>query len=229
MRLARVIFWRHGRTEWNLVGRFQGHVDVALDEVGRAQAAGAAPFVARLGFDTILASDLVRARDTAEEVAALTGRAVRTDERLRETFLGRWQGLTSAEARRTFPADYADWVAGRQRDSTESRIAVGDRVVAALTDVDAAQALVVSHGGAIRSGLCTLLGLREQDWAMLAPLGNCRWSIAEREGGRWVLDQHNAGPDSVPDDHEVTAHDAGPTPAERRDAHTDDGGVRRSV
>lgn len=213
-----MIFWRHGRTQWNRVGRFQGHEDVALDEVGRAQAAGAAPFVAGLGFDAIVASDLQRARDTAQEVATLTGRAVRTDRRLRETFLGPWQGLTGPQARERFPAEYADWIAGRQRPSVEPRTAVGERVVAALADVAADQVLVVSHGGAIRSALCTLLGLRQQDWDVLSPLGNCRWSIAELAGARWALEQHNAGPDIVPDDHGTTAHDAAPTPAERRAA-----------
>lgn len=213
---VRVIFWRHGRTQWNQAGRFQGHEDVPLDDVGRAQAAAAAPYVVQLGFDAILTSDLARAADTARAVAALTGQPVRSDERLRETFLGPWQGLTGPQASERFPEEYADWLAGRQRPSTESRAAVGERVVAALAGADAEQLLVVSHGGAIRSGLCLLLGLGAQDWDVLAPLGNCRWSIVERDGERWELEQHNAGPDLVPDDHETTAHDAAPSPAERR-------------
>jgi len=215
VRARRIIFWRHGRTQWNHIGRFQGHEDVALDETGRAQAAAVAPALARLGFDVIVSSDLVRARDTAAAVGVVTGLTVTHDERLREGWLGPWQGLTITQAREQVPAEYADWVAGRQRPGVEPNAEVGARMVAALSDVDAEQVLAVSHGGSIRSALVTMLGLREVDRGALAPLSNCRWSILERDGERWTLDQHNVGVSRAPDDHGATAYDDALTAAHR--------------
>lgn len=232
MTVRRVIFWRHGRTQWNHEGRFQGHEDVGLDATGRAQAVTVAPVVARLGFDAIVCSDLVRARDTAAAVAAVTGLPVSYDQRLREARLGRWQGLTLAQAREQLPEEYAEWAAGRQRPSVEPNGEVGVRMAAALADVDAEQVLAVSHGGSIRSALVTLLGLREVDRGALAPLSNCRWSILEADGDRWTLDQHNidwaaSGGDAgwaasgMPQDHSSTAVDDALATAARDDLPID--------
>jgi len=60
-----VVVWRHGRTEWNLAGRFQGQSDVALDAVGVAQARDSARILAALRPHAIVSSDLARAANTA--------------------------------------------------------------------------------------------------------------------------------------------------------------------
>ncbi|MCW2867152.1 MAG: histidine phosphatase family protein, partial [Marmoricola sp.] len=75
---------RHGRTAWNAEGRAQGHHDVGLDEVGRAQAEQMAPVVAAYAPTLLLTSDLARARQTAEPLERATGLVARADERLRE-------------------------------------------------------------------------------------------------------------------------------------------------
>ena len=90
MKPRRIIFWRHGRTEWNAERRFQGQTDVPLDDLGRKQAAHAAQLLSGLEPDGIVSSDLSRARETAEALAVLTGLSVVTDERLRETYAGQW-------------------------------------------------------------------------------------------------------------------------------------------
>ena len=79
----RVIFWRHGRTEWNHAGRFQGQEDIDLDATGREQALRAAEVLETRHPSSIISSDLRRAADTAAALADLTGLLVSYDERLR--------------------------------------------------------------------------------------------------------------------------------------------------
>src|SRR3954468_18721795 len=95
----RVVLLRHGRTEWNATGRFQGQMDSPLDGIGRAQAEAAAVAVAPMRPDAIVTSDLSPHRDPAGAVSAEAGIEPVEDPRLREIFLGSWQGLTRAEAR----------------------------------------------------------------------------------------------------------------------------------
>src|SRR5438270_13849486 len=86
----RVVLLRHGRTEWNASGRFQGQMDSPLDGIGRAQAEAAAIAVAPMRPDAIVTSDLSRAQDTAAAVAKEAGVEPVADARLREIFLGTW-------------------------------------------------------------------------------------------------------------------------------------------
>ena len=80
--MRRLVLWRHGRTEWNAQHRFQGQTDVPLDEVGQAQAHRAAEVLARLEPTTIVASDLLRTRQTAAALAQVTGLTVQHDPQL---------------------------------------------------------------------------------------------------------------------------------------------------
>ena len=121
MTAARLVLWRHGRTEWNVDGRFQGQADVPLDDVGREQAAAAAPLVA--GFDpvAIFSSDLARTYQTAEPLAALTGLEIQTDKRLREIHVGSWEGLLGDEIRAADPELAAAGLARRGRTPVADR------------------------------------------------------------------------------------------------------------
>ncbi len=86
-----------------MIEKAQGHANVSLDEVGLAQAARAAPFLATYEPAFVWSSDLARARETAEEIVALTGRGLVLDKRLREYDVGERQGMTRAEFRAAFP------------------------------------------------------------------------------------------------------------------------------
>ena len=88
-----LILWRHGQTDYNSQGRIQGQVDVPLNETGRDQARRAAEDIAALGPTRIVSSPLIRARDTAEALASLTGLSVEIDEGLAEKSFGDWEGL----------------------------------------------------------------------------------------------------------------------------------------
>ena len=73
MERQRIVLWRHGQTDWNIASRFQGHSDIALNEVGIRQAERAAPLLLNLEPSRIISSDLIRARMTAEALAKLSG------------------------------------------------------------------------------------------------------------------------------------------------------------
>jgi glucosyl-3-phosphoglycerate phosphatase len=148
----RVLLLRHGRTEWNASGRFQGQQDSALDVIGRAQAKGAAVAVAPMQPDALLTSDLSRAADTAALVGDEAGLTPVFDERLREIHLGRWEGLTRAEARSRFPEEYASWQAGvdARRGDGETYAEVGARAVSCVLEwldrLGAGSLLVAAEG-----------------------------------------------------------------------------------
>ena len=196
----RVLLLRHGRTEWNASGRFQGQLDSPLDLIGKAQAAGAAVAVAPMRPDAIVSSDLSRTADTANAVAAEVGLSVSLDPRLREINLGEWEGLTRAEARARFPTEYASWQAGsdERRGGGETYAEVGARasecIVERLDELGPGALLVaVTHGGTARATIGTLLGFDPDLYWRLAPLGNCRWSLLSDMGRGWRLEEHNAG------------------------------------
>lgn len=185
---------RHGQTTWNATGRFQGHSDIPLDEVGVAQAQRAAGMLAALRPDAITSSDLGRAVSTAQPLARLTGLVVTLDKDLRERSGGHWEGLVAKEIRERWPAEHATW----DPPGGESREAVAERVAAAITRaVDAVApgglAVVVSHGAAIRLGVERFLGLGVDAAGILGPLSNCSWSVLGQRKGKWRLLEHNAG------------------------------------
>lgn len=208
----RIVFWRHGRTDWNAAGRFQGQTDIPLNEEGHRQAQQAARRLASLAPSAIVASDLGRTRSTAEALAAVTGLPVRLDSGLRETNAGDWQGHTFDAIRGMDPDGLHRWEEGdvhTRAGGAETRLDVAARVHRAVDRALAAvpadgTLVVVSHGGAIRVGLAHLLGLPHDLWGALAGLSNCSWSILEerrpREDGslRWRLGEHNAGTLPVP-------------------------------
>jgi glucosyl-3-phosphoglycerate phosphatase len=205
--VPRIVLWRHGRTEWNATGRFQGQLDPPLDEAGRNQAVLAAPHLVASGLTpddgtVVLSSDLSRAAETAATLTALLGVPLRLDERLREHGMGSWEGLTRAEVAEQFPDQYADWTAGRPvlGRGGEDAAAVADRALAALLDLPEARvAVVVTHGGTAGRLMELLLGLGPDHRRTFGPLGNCAWSELVSQSGRWRLLRHNTSVLQLPD------------------------------
>jgi glucosyl-3-phosphoglycerate phosphatase len=199
-RMRQVVLLRHGRTEWNATGRFQGQLDAPLDGVGKAQAEAAAIAVAPMRPDGLVSSDLSRAVDTAAAVSMACGLPAAIDERLREIYLGAWEGLTRAQARTQFAEEYARWQTGEdaRRGGGETYAEVGARCVAAIEErleqLGAGSTLIaVTHGSAARATIGTMLGMDPDTWWRLAPLSNCRWSLLADIGRGWRLEEHNAG------------------------------------
>ena len=153
--MTRILLARHGETDWNRVGRWQGHADPPLNETGRSQAAELAERLADDGIVAIYSSDLERARETAGAVANRLVLDVVEDEALREIDVGSWSGLTRAEVERRYPEGYARWLAGEIGHDGETREQLTARVVSAVERIaaehQAGTILVVTHGGAIRA------------------------------------------------------------------------------
>jgi len=164
-----VLLVRHGQSTWNADGRWQGHADPPLSELGRAQAVAArVPPV-----DLVMASDLQRARETARLMAdALGGLEVHVDPRFRERAAGPWTGLTRAEIQERYPG-YLD--EGRRPPGFELDSDIIGRVLEALHDLHGrhpgGRVLVVAHGGVVR--------------ALERHLG-CDDAIVPNLGGRWL-------------------------------------------
>jgi probable phosphoglycerate mutase len=196
--VSRVIIWRHGRTEWNVEGRFQGQQDPPLVDAGRREAARAARYLVARGLradDVVVAtSDLARAVDTATALTDLLGVRLHVDPRLREHGLGLWEGLTRAEVAERYPEQFADWQAGRpvRGRGGEEADEVAARAVAALADLPAAgTAVVVTHAATSGRLVEALLALGPEHRRLVGPLANCAWSELARQGTRWRLLRHN--------------------------------------
>jgi broad specificity phosphatase PhoE len=174
---------RHGQSEWNAIGRWQGHADPALSELGRRQAAVAAASIGAV--DGIISSDLLRAAETAAIIAQRLGVGpVMIDERLRERDVGEWTGLTRIEINRRWPG----WIDDLRRpDGFEDVDSVLLRVLEAFAAIREASPggslLVVTHGGVIRS-LAASHGLDDIPVANLAGI-----TMRISESGQTVVER----------------------------------------
>jgi len=149
-----LILARHGETDWNRDGRFQGHADPPLNDRGREQARALAEILAAEPLEAIYSSDLSRAHETARIVAEQKGLPVVVDPQLRERDVGEWSGLTLPEIEERFPEELRLF---RDRGASvgETRAALSQRIVAAARRIAQThpdgQVLVVTHGGALRA------------------------------------------------------------------------------
>ncbi|MFN8081761.1 MAG: histidine phosphatase family protein [Kineosporiaceae bacterium] len=227
MSAARLVLLRHGRTASNAENRFQGHLDVELDDVGLAQAAVAAAYLgerladaAARGAVRVVSSDLSRARQTAEPLAKALGVDLELDDALRERDGGAWQGLLRDEIQSRFPDEYGRWMAGEDLiiGGGESlgqcwvRCEGGIRrhVEAMTGEADGGTLVVVSHGASMRGAMLRLLGLIgrgssaeevARDLALYRTFdgfGNAHWAeLGVRRSG-WVLERFNVSAPDAP-------------------------------
>jgi broad specificity phosphatase PhoE len=159
-----ILLARHGESDWNRARRWQGHADRPLTERGRQQARELAERLADTELDAVYSSDLQRARETAEIVAAARGLVVTPIPDLREVDVGSWSGLTRTEAEQRFPQAYARWLAGGEGwDDGETYEQLSERVTRAINAIADAhpddRVLVVAHGGTIRTIHAAALGV----------------------------------------------------------------------
>jgi probable phosphoglycerate mutase len=185
---------RHGETAWNAETRLQGHIDVPLNDIGRAQAQSAALSLATQSFDALYSSDLSRTVETAAAAGALLRLEVRRTQSLRERRLGGFQGLTRAEAQERYPVEYARFCA---RDPDDPPPGEGESLRVFSARIEAAFAslaekhrgetlLIVTHGGVldIAHRLTTGQSLEaKRDFRLV----NAALNWIERRDDRWVL------------------------------------------
>ena len=154
--MTTILLARHGETDWNREGRFQGWADPPLNATGRAQAVDLSVALMAEELATVYSSPLRRAYETAEVVAASRGLEPVTIEALREVDVGSWSGLTREEIEQRFPDQYAKWLDyGQGWDDGETYEAMAERVVGAVLELalvhDGERILAVSHGGPLRA------------------------------------------------------------------------------
>jgi broad specificity phosphatase PhoE len=158
---------RHGQTDWNVEGRWQGQSPRApgINQAGRAQALAALETLKGARVQAVYSSDLPRARQTAELVAASLGLDVTLEPRLREIDLGEWEGMLYEEIAERFPRELAEREADRAHSSApggELPAEVAARVLAAAADIverhPQEAVLVVSHGVALAAIVCRAMG-----------------------------------------------------------------------
>lgn len=129
---------RHGQTEWNATGRWQGQADPPLNDKGRAQARRTAAELKDQHIDMLISSDLLRAHQTAEIIGSALALSVELEPRLREVNLGDWQGLYSDEIGARWPAEMRQWLESPlsiRPPHGESIRELADRVLAAVKDI----------------------------------------------------------------------------------------------
>jgi len=168
---ARTIYLaRHGETEWNRIGRWQGATDIPLSDTGRAQARLLAEALRHKRIARVHASHLSRALETAQIIAARLGvPAPAVDPRLRERGYGAFEGLTRVECAERYPGVWERYLADRRAvpPGAEPQAEVVERITTAMTEIATAAGapagsdaiLVISHGGTIRSFIHATVGV----------------------------------------------------------------------
>jgi len=192
----RLLVWRHGETNHNATGRWQGQFDAPLSDRGREQAAAAAEALATYRPSQIVASDLTRAADTARALVEYAELPLRFDARFREIDVGRWAGLTTPEIRATQAGTFDRIAAGedlRRGETGETVAEVAQRVLAGASDLTAVMepgetAVIATHGFAARTLCAGLTGIPQQ-LALQAfqGLSNCHWALLVEYAGGWQI------------------------------------------
>jgi broad specificity phosphatase PhoE len=180
---------RHGETADNARRIFQGQGGRGLNPRGRAQAARLAERIRLDPPRAIVSSDLERAVETASIISAACGVPVELERELREVDVGAWTGRAYDEVAAAYPEEWAAWDAGLdvRRGGGETYAELAVRVGRAIDRVAARYAgsegriLLVSHGGAIKSWIATLLGVSSDGLRALAGVANAALTVVERD------------------------------------------------
>ncbi|MFM8526304.1 MAG: histidine phosphatase family protein [Cyanobacteriota bacterium] len=203
---SRILLVRHGETDWNRQGRFQGQIDIPLNSNGWSQARAAGSFLADTRIDRAYSSSMARPRQTAEAIlASHPGVPLTTLKGLVEIGHGLWEGCLESEIAEGWPQLLADWKRAPetvQMPEGETIQQVWDRamdtwhrIVASLAPGETA--LVVAHDAVNKAILCALLGLTPGDI----------WAIKQGNGGVTVIDQpQETGGSATVTSLNITAH-----------------------
>ncbi len=194
----RMLLVRHGETDWNREGRFQGIKDIPLNDRGREQADKAATYLKAVQIDKAVSSPMLRPKETAEIILQHHPHiTLETDPELCEIGHGLWEGKLETEIEAAYPGLLAQWKTAPetvQMPEGENLQQVWDRAVAAWTAIatrfssgDPKTVLVVAHDAVNKVILCSLLGLDPKDI----------WAIKQGNGAVTVID-YPQGADSQP-------------------------------
>ncbi len=183
----RIGFIRHGVTDWNLERRAQGQLDIPLNDAGRKQAQALGKHLAGEPWDRIYASDLSRAKETADIIAQALHLNVHTDKRLREMSWGEAEGTTIEERLKKWGED---WRA--KGLNIESEQSILDRGISFVEEIlktkPGRNVLVVSHGAL----LSRLFKHYIPHVVTTQPVYNTSLTIMQFVDGKWECDLYNS-------------------------------------
>ncbi|NEO26912.1 MAG: histidine phosphatase family protein [Kamptonema sp. SIO4C4] len=197
----RLLLVRHGETNWNLESRFQGTMDIPLNEKGREQARKAADYLKGVKIDFAITSPMLRPKETAELILEHHAQvSLETRDRLLEIGHGTWEGKLESEIEAAYPGMLEQWKTAPetvQMPEGENLQQVWDRAIATWQDIvqqysnhtasNSPTGMVVAHDAINKTILCWLLGLEPKDI----------WKIKQGNGAISVIDYPN-GPDGLP-------------------------------
>ncbi len=153
---------RHASTKYNTMRRWQGRIDLPLDEIGIRQAQALALRFASIPVDRIYSSPLKRARQTAEEIAKVHGLEVEVVEDLIESDLSLWEGLPADKVKKEFKKEYKEWATNpdAEIEGVESVRSVYERTKRALEriyELGGEEIVVVTHAIVVRAAVCYVM------------------------------------------------------------------------
>jgi phosphoserine phosphatase len=192
----RLLLVRHGETQWNREGRFQGQIDIPLNDNGRVQASQAGEFLKTVSIDAAVTSSMSRPKETAELILKHHPHVqLQTTEILWEISHGLWEGKLESEIEAGYPGLLQEWQTkpetvqmpeGENLDDVWRRAVEGWSAI-----VQAAKpgttTLVVAHDAINKAILCYLAGLPAASF----------WNFKQGNGAVSVID-YNYGPDAPP-------------------------------
>ncbi len=188
----RLFVVRHGETDWNVEGRFQGRRDIPLNAKGREQARLLSEALKDVPFNRLWSSPLSRAFDTAGAIAALQGRTVEVQQGLTEISHGQWEGLRSDEVERRWPGDLTRWHEtphALTMPEGECLLDVQNRALQAVEAIAGSggdQVLVAAHDAVIKVLLCAWLEMPLRCFWRFQ-LGNGSITVAEATRRGWSI------------------------------------------
>jgi len=192
---------RHGETEWNKLGRFQGHEDIKLNERGLAQAKETAQAAAEWGHSAIYTSPLTRTVQVAEEIAKVTPMPVSKEPGLKELSLGDLEGVTGEVMRQGWPEVFSAWRSNPERvfmPNGESLAQLRDRAWQSILDIEQKHSadeslLVISHNFAIRSIVGELLGVPLENFHRMSLSLSSVCTFDSDDRGRRLISYNSTG------------------------------------
>ncbi len=182
--ITKILFVRHGQTDWNVKRKWQGHADIPLNETGEAQAAALAKRLQGWPVVAIVTSDLQHCVQTAQPIGDAIGLEPIPDPIWRERDVGLFSGMTGDEAKAAFPEIWANAKRGMvDPPNGEGYLALRKRGYAAYEKVVAQypgeMVVVVSHGGLLHTLIAQLIEIPEEKYGRISKRGNTGLSIVE--------------------------------------------------
>ncbi len=190
----RLLLVRHGETDWNRAGKFQGQIDVPLNDNGREQSRKAAEFLKNIKLDFAISSSMLRPKETAEIILQYhPDLKLELRDELREISHGLWEGKFESEIESSYPGLLEEWKTSPetvQMPEGENLQEVWERAIASWQDIVksvSGTGIVVAHDAINKAILCHLFGLEPEHF----------WKFKQGNGAVSVIDYPH-GPEGLP-------------------------------